>query len=72
MTYSCFSSRMFIEAQNTATICQIRRDSRMYSCFSSQTLRWFVEFVVILQRIPIFRHGCASMDIEAQAITMIC
>jgi hypothetical protein len=36
MTYSYFSSWMCIEAQNTATICLICRDSTTYSYFSSQ------------------------------------
>jgi hypothetical protein len=66
MTYSYVSSRMCIEAQNTATICLICRDSMTYSYFLSQTLRRFVKFVVILQRIPVFHHGCALRDIEAQ------
>jgi hypothetical protein len=65
MMYSCFSSRMRIKAQNTATICLICRDFMTYS-YSSQTPRRFVKFVMILQRIPVFRHGCALMDIEAQ------
>jgi hypothetical protein len=36
MTYSCFSSRMCIEAQNTARICLICHDSTTYSYFSSR------------------------------------
>jgi hypothetical protein len=36
MTYSCFSSRMCIEAQNTGRICLICRDSMTYPYFSSR------------------------------------
>jgi hypothetical protein len=37
-----------------------------------RTLWRFVKFVAILWRIPVFRHGCALMDIEAQNTATIC
>jgi hypothetical protein len=36
------------------------------------TLRRFVKLIVILRRIPVFRHRCALMDINSRNIATIC
>jgi hypothetical protein len=58
---------MCIEAQNTAMISLIRRDSTTYSLFrhvcalKPKTLQRFVKFVTILRHIPFYRHECTSL-----------